>query len=43
MLYLDNHQAILIEWNLKQITWEEITVDLCHPNSLTTIENWAKT
>jgi len=42
-IYIQENQVRLWQWNHKQNNWLETTIDLCHPNSLQIIEDWAKT
>jgi len=41
-IYILEDQIKLWQWNHEQNKWLETTVDLCDPNSLQIIENWAK-
>jgi len=44
-IYIQENQTqiTLWQWSQKQNNWLETLVDLCDPNSLQIIEDWAKT
>jgi len=42
-IYITGTRIILRQWGRGQYNWDDIFTDLCDPNSLKIIEDWAKT
>jgi len=42
LIKITGTQIKLRQWNEKEIEWNTTIVDLCDPNSINIIENWAK-